>query len=77
MAHSIHISTARKMLDAGDPVDISFWTKDGELISLHDVVGLSYNFRSGTHNIKLLASRQIRTIRDICLYKINDMTIFL
>ena len=77
MAQSIHISTARKMLDAGDPVDISFWAKDGELISLHDVVGLTYNFRNGTRNIKLLASRQIRTIRDVCLYKINDMTIFL
>lgn len=77
MAKSIHISTARKMLESGDPVDITFWTKDAELITLHDVVGLSYNFRSGTHNIKLLASRQIRTIRDVCLYKINGLTIYL
>lgn len=77
MAKSIHISTARKILDSPDPVDIEFWTKDGSLITLKDCVALSYNFRAGTHNIKLLASRQIRTIRDVCLYRINDMTIYL
>ena len=65
------------MLESGDPVDITFWTKDGELVTLLDVVGLRYNFRSGTHNIKVLASRQIRTIRDVCLYKINGLTVYL
>ena len=29
MAPSIHISTLRKMLQAGDPVDIKLWTKSG------------------------------------------------
>ena len=77
MAQSIHISTARKMLESGDPVDIAFWTKDGDLIELHDVVGLRYNFRSDTHNIKVLASRQIRTIRDVCIYQINGLTVYL
>lgn len=65
------------MLESGDPVDITFWTKDGDLIELHDVVGLRYNFRAGTHNIKVLASRQIRTIRDVCIYKINGLTVYL
>ena len=65
------------MLESGDPVDITFWTKVGELVTLLDVVGLRYNFRSGTHNIKVLASRQIRTIRDVCLYKINGLTVYL
>lgn len=77
MAKYIHISTARHMLDKPDPVDLAFWTKDGALIELKDCVALSYNFRSGTHNIKLLASRQIRTIRDVCLYQINGLTIYL
>lgn len=65
------------MLDKPDPVDLSFWTRDGGLIELKDCVGLSYNFRAGTHNIKVLASRQIRTIRDVCLYQINGLTIYL
>ena len=31
MAHSIHITTLRKMLKAGDPVDLKLWTKSGEI----------------------------------------------
>ena len=31
MAQSIHISTLRKMLKAGDPVDLKVWTKTGEI----------------------------------------------
>ena len=31
MAQSIHITTLRKMLKAGDPVDIKLWTKSGEI----------------------------------------------
>ena len=31
MANSIHISTLRKMLKAGDPVDLKVWTKSGEI----------------------------------------------
>ena len=77
MAKSIHISTARKILSSPDPVDLEFWTKDGSLVTLKDCVALSYDFRAGTHNIKVLSSRQIRTIRDVCLYRINDMTIYL
>ena len=77
MAKSIHISTARKILRSPDPVDLEFWTKDGSLVTLKDCVALSYDFRAGTHNIKVLSSRQIRTIRDVCLYRINDMTIYL
>ena len=77
MAKSIHISTARNILSSPDPVDLEFWTKEGSLVTLKDCVALSYNFRAGTHNIKVLSSRQIRTIRDVCLYRINDMTIYL
>ena len=58
-------------------MDLEFWTKEGSLVTLKDCVALSYNFRAGTHNIKVLSSRQIRTIRDVCLYRINDMTIYL
>lgn len=31
MAQSIHITTLRKMLKAGHPVDIKLWTKSGEI----------------------------------------------
>jgi hypothetical protein len=40
MAKAIHITTARKMIDAGDPVDIGVWTKEGKALMLRNCVGL-------------------------------------
>jgi hypothetical protein len=77
MAQAIHITTARKLIDSGDPVDIKVWAKDGRVIELRNCVGLRYNFRQGTRQVKILASRQIRTIRDVCIFEINNMTVYL
>lgn len=77
MPNKIHITTARKMIDSGDAVDLKCWTRDGGVLALDNCVGLRYNFRAGTRQVKLLASRQIRTIRDVCLFEINGMEIFL
>lgn len=77
MARAIHITTARNIIDSGDPVDIKVWAKDGRVLHMHGCVGLRYNFRSGTRQIKILASRQIRTIRDVCIFEVNGMTVYL
>lgn len=77
MAGSIHITTARKLLDSGDPIDLKVWSKDGRVLELNNCVGLRYDFRAGTRQVKLLSSRQIRTIRDVCIFEINGMTVYL
>ena len=77
MTNSIHISTARKLIDSGDPVDLKVWKKDGSVMTLNRCVGLKYDFRNGTRTIKILASRQIRTIRDVCVFEVNGQTVFL
>ena len=77
MSRSIHITTARKILDAGDPVDLKVWTKDGRILEMHNVVSLRYSFRSGTRRVKVLASRQIRTIRDVLVFEINNSIVYL
>lgn len=77
MAQSIHITTARKLIDSGDPVDIKAWKQDGSVMHLPYCVGLRYNFRAGTRQVKLLQSRQIRTIRDVCIFEVNNMTVYL
>ena len=58
-------------------MDLKVWAKDGRVLELANVVGLRYNFRSGTRQVKLLTSRQIRTIRDVLMFEINGMTIYL
>ena len=73
MAKAVHITTARKMIDSGDPVDLKVWAKDGRVLHLQNCIGLRYNFRSGTR----LTSRQIRTIRDVLMFEINGLTIYL
>ena len=65
------------MIDSGDPVDLKVWAKDGRVLELCNCIGLRYNFRSGTRQVKLLTSRQIRTIRDVLMFEINGLTIYL
>ena len=77
MAKAVHITTARKMIDSGNPVDLKVWAKDGRVLHLQNCIGLRYNFRSGTRQVKLLTSRQIRTIRDVLMFEINGLTIYL
>lgn len=75
--HSIHISTARSMLNAGDPVDISVWKADGSIIELHNVISLRYSFYGGWRNVKILSSGECRKIRDICIFRINNLEVFI
>ena len=59
------------MLNSGDPVDISVWKSDGSILSLR------YNFYGGWRNIKILASGECRRVRDCCIFRINDLEVFL
>ena len=77
MSRSIHITTMRKMLDAGEPVDIKLWTKSGEVQEWNNCISLRYNFYAGTRNIKLLSSGQIRRLRDVCVFEVNGLEVFL
>lgn len=77
MAHSIHITTARQMLNSGDPVDISVWKSDGSILELRNVISLRYSFYGGWRNIKLLQSGEMRKIRDCCIFRINGLEVFL
>lgn len=75
--NAIHISTARKMLQAPEPVDIKCWTKDGRILELQNVLPLRYIFYEGTQQVKILKSGQIRTIRLCLIFEINGMEVFL
>lgn len=74
---AIHLSTARKMLQAPEPVDIKCWAKDGRILVLDNVLPLRYNFYEGTQQVKILKSNQIRTIRLCLIFEINGMSVYL
>ena len=77
MAKSIHITTARAILNSGDPVDISLWKANGEIIHLRNCISLRYDFYSGTRNMKILTNGQIRKVRDCCIVAVNGCEVFL
>lgn len=77
MAKSIHITTARTMLNSGDPVDLMVWKKDGSILRLEGAVSLRYDFYGGWRNVKVLSSGQMRRIRDCCIFNINGLEVYL
>ena len=74
---SIHISTARRILQAPEPVDLKCWTKSGAIMELNNAIPLRYNFYEGTQQFKILVSNQIRTIRLNLIFELNNNTVFL
>jgi len=77
MATDVHISVARQMLAKGEPVDLTVWKADGSIVTYHNCISLKYDHRAGVRNVKLLDSRQIRKVRDVLIYKINDLEVYL
>lgn len=78
------------MLNSGDPVDISYGYRlaaflakrrknsDGSIIHLHNVISFRYSFYGGWRNVKLLTSGECcRKIRDCCIFRVNDLDVFL
>ena len=75
--NSVHISTVRKILMAPEPVSLRFWTKSGGILVFTDAIPLKYNFYEGTQQFKILASREIRTVRVNLIFELNGMSVFL
>ena len=75
--NSVHISTVSKMLLAPEPVSLRFWTKSGGILVFTDAIPLKYNFYEGTQQFKIIASREIRTVRVNLIFELNGMSVFL
>ena len=75
--NSVHINTMREMLSHPEPVDLTIVTAKGEVQHYNNCISLRYDFRNGTRRIKLLTSGQIRQVRDVCIFQINGMEVFL
>jgi len=74
---SIHLTTAKHLLSQPEPVNLVVWKKDGSLVTYEQVITISYDFYKGTRRLKFLRSGEIRLLRDVCIYKINEMSVFL
>ena len=77
MPHTIHITTLKRMLLSPEPVDIKLWTRSGEIQCWHCCFSLRYDFYKGTRRMKLLDSNEIWQLRDVCVFEINGMEVFM
>lgn len=75
---SIHINDARKILDSGQPCNLRVWKlSTGDIIVYKDVRCIGSHFRGGIHRIVLPNSMLVREFRDVTLFEINGMKVFL
>ncbi len=74
---SIHISTLRKLLSSPEPLDLTLWTRSGEIQHWHRCISLRYDFYKGTRRMKLLNSNEIRQLRDVCIFEVNGMEVYM
>lgn len=78
MTDQIHISQARKMLDSGKPVSLTYVKKkDGSVIRAENIVSLRYDYYTGLRTIKFLRNGQKRTIHDMLIIGIDDFEVFI
>ncbi len=74
----IHINAVRKILQNNKtPFSCKVWKKNGEILVYNDVVCSSSNFARNTANLLFTESRQMRRIRIVCLFEINDEEIYI
>lgn len=50
---------------------------DSSIQELRNVISLRYSFYGGRRNVKILSSGKCRKIRDCCLFRVNDLEVFL
>lgn len=72
----LHLSSVKKMMASGETVTLKVLTAKGELKTYPDCVSLKYNHRAGCRNIKLLASGQVRKIKDILIMECNGYEVY-
>ena len=84
MRKAIHKKDALELLGDGQQHKLRLWklgksctSGGGDILTYHDAVKVNRNVRGGTHTIKIAGSGAIRTLRDCCLFEIDDMAIYL
>lgn len=65
------------MLQSPEPVDLVVMKSDGGVMELKNCIGGKIRPYTGTRNVKLLSSGQMRCIRDSLIISINGMEVFL
>lgn len=72
----LHLAQARKIIESGQPINISFWKSNGDIVRANNVVCTSSYFHGNTFNFKWLNSEQFRKVKALRIFQINDEEVF-
>ena len=75
--HLTCVTKSKLNLDSPEPIDIRLWTRNGEIQSWHRCISLKYDFYKGTRRMKLLDSNEIRQLRDVCIFEVNGIKVYM
>jgi len=73
----LHIGEARQIIESKDPINISFWKQNGEIVHAKNVVCTSSNFERNSFNIKFITSGEIRKIKALLIFNVNGEEVYL
>ena len=75
---AIHIKEAVAMLKDRKPHSLRVWKlATGDILHYKEAVYLGSNERGGTITVRLPRSKETRTFRRVCLFEIDNLTIYL
>ena len=73
----LHLAQARKIIESGETIEISFWKKNGEIVHSEKVVCTSSYFHGNTFNLKFIESEEIRKIKALLIFNVNGEEVYL
>lgn len=74
----LHTSLLRKILRDGKPFNCKCWKiGTAEILTYNNVVCTSTFFENNTANLLFVESRQVRKVRIITIFEVNDEEIYI
>lgn len=75
---ALHTSEAFEILKDRQPHKLRLWKiSTGDILTYPQAVLIGRSPRYGNHRVRLLPSKEIREFRDVTLFEIDDMKIYL
>ncbi len=72
----LYINELRNILNSKKEFNCRVWLSTGEIMVCNKVVCTS-NYHKGTANLLFTESREVRKVRVICIFEINDEEIYI
>lgn len=75
---AIHRHDALRLLEDRHPHDLRLWKiSTGDILTYRSAVWVGGHVRGGTHRVRLPESGLIRAFRDITLFEIDGLSVYL